>query len=234
MIEQRVEEALEAYRNHEPTRENGDRHRDDNPNDDGNGYRDRGGNGNGNGLGGGNENGNPNVNVGGVVPVAHENEIQKMETELWNLTTRNNNLIVYTQWFQELVQLCTKMVPEEENRVEKVIRGLPGNVQGDVIAAEPTRLQDVVRLSSLPWGARVLFVKKKDGYFRMCIDFHELNKLTVKNQYPLPRIDDLFDQLQRSSVYSKIDLRSGYHQLRVRKDDMSKTAFRTRYGYYEF
>nr|GEW42490.1 putative reverse transcriptase domain-containing protein [Tanacetum cinerariifolium] len=91
-----------------------------------------------------------------------------------------------------------------------------------------------IRPSSLPWGAPVLFVKKKDGSFQMCIDYRELNKLTVKNHYPLPRIDDLFDQLQGSSVYSKIDLRSGYHQLRVREEDIPKTVFRTRYGHYEF
>ncbi|GJV61173.1 putative reverse transcriptase domain-containing protein [Tanacetum coccineum] len=91
-----------------------------------------------------------------------------------------------------------------------------------------------IRPSSLPCGALVLFVKKKDGSFRMCIDYRELNKLTVKNRYPLPRIDDLFDQLQGSSIYSKIDLRSGYHQLRVREEDIPKTAFRTRYGHYEF
>ncbi|GJZ33791.1 putative reverse transcriptase domain-containing protein [Tanacetum coccineum] len=102
-----------------------------------------------------------------------------------------------------------------------------------------TQLQELsdkgfIRPSSSPWGAPVLFVKKKDGSFRMCIDYRELNKLTVKNRYPLPRIDDLFDQLQGSRVYSKIDLRSGYHQLRVREDDIPKTTFRTRYGHYEF
>ncbi|GKC41694.1 putative reverse transcriptase domain-containing protein [Tanacetum coccineum] len=91
-----------------------------------------------------------------------------------------------------------------------------------------------IRPSSSPWGAPVLFVKKKDGSFRMCIDYQELNKLMVKNRYPLPRIDDLFDQLQGSSVYSKIDLSSGYHQLRVREEDISNTTFRTYYGYYEF
>ncbi|GKB72946.1 putative reverse transcriptase domain-containing protein [Tanacetum coccineum] len=266
--------------------------------------------------------------------------------------------------------LCTKLVPEEEDQVEKFIGGLSDNIQGNVTAAEPTRLQDVVRMannlmdqklkgyamkndenkrkfdnsqkdnhvsyaveladgrvsenntvlrgfmkketedkseekrledvptvwdflkvfledfpglpptpqvefqidlfpgaapvtrapyrlapsklqelstqlqelsekgfispSSSPWGAPVLLVKKKDGYFRMCIDYRKLNKLTVKNRYPLLRIDDLFDQLQGSSVYSKIDLRSGYHQLRVRDKDIPKTAFRTRYGHYEF
>ncbi|GJR84529.1 putative reverse transcriptase domain-containing protein [Tanacetum coccineum] len=91
-----------------------------------------------------------------------------------------------------------------------------------------------IRPSSSPWGAPVLFVKKKDGSFRMCIDYCELNKLTVKNRYPLPRIDDIFVQLQGSSIYSKIDLRSGYHQLRVREQDIPKMAFRTRYGHYEF
>nr|GFB20882.1 DNA/RNA polymerases superfamily protein [Tanacetum cinerariifolium] len=79
-----------------------------------------------------------------------------------------------------------------------------------------------------------LLWRKNDGSFRMCIDYHELNKLTIKNHYLLPRIDDLFDQLQGSSVYSKIDLRSGYHHIRVREKDILITAFRTRYGHYEF
>ncbi|GKA31279.1 retrovirus-related pol polyprotein from transposon 17.6, partial [Tanacetum coccineum] len=87
---------------------------------------------------------------------------------------------------------------------------------------------------SSPWGAPVLFVKKKDGSFWMCINYREQNKLTVKNRYPLPRIDDLFDRLQGSSVYSKIDLRSGYHQLRVQEEYIPKTTFRTSYGHYEF
>ncbi|GJW12274.1 putative reverse transcriptase domain-containing protein [Tanacetum coccineum] len=365
------------------------------------------------------------------------NEIQKMESELWNLTVKNNDLAAYTQRFQELTMMCTKMVPEEEDRVEKFIKESPitskelqghyrsdcpklkdqnrgnkaGNKNGvgeargkayvlgggeanpdsnvvkgafllnnhyasmifdsgadrsfmsttfstllditpdtldvsyaveladgrisetntilrgctlgllghpfnidlmpvelgscDVIIgmdwlanhhavivcdekivripfgdeflivqvtkkeieneSEKKRLEDVptvqdfpevfpedlhrlppmrqlqelsdkgfIRPGSSPWGAPVLFVKKKDGSFRMCIDYRELNKLTVKNRYPLPRIDDLFDQLQGSSVYSKIDLRSGYHQLRVREEDIPKTSFRTRYGHYEF
>ena len=102
-----------------------------------------------------------------------------------------------------------------------------------------TQLQDLVdkgfiRPSVSPWGAPVLFVKKKDGTMRLCIDYRQLNKVTIKNRYPLPRIDELFDQLQGASVFSKIDLRSGYHQLKMREMDVSKTAFRTRYGHYEF
>ncbi|GKF35195.1 putative reverse transcriptase domain-containing protein, partial [Tanacetum coccineum] len=91
-----------------------------------------------------------------------------------------------------------------------------------------------IRPSSSPWGAPVLFVKKKDGSLRMCIDYSELNKLTVKNRYPFSRIDDLFDQLQGLSVYSKINLQSGYHQLCIKEEDIPITAFRTRYGHFEF
>ena len=79
-----------------------------------------------------------------------------------------------------------------------------------------------------------MFVKKKDGSMRLCIDYRELNKVTTKNKYPLPRIDDLFDQLQGAAIFSKIDLRSGYHQLLVRTEDVPKTTFRTRYRHYEF
>ncbi|GKA70621.1 putative reverse transcriptase domain-containing protein [Tanacetum coccineum] len=109
----------------------------------------------------------------------------------------------------------------------------PEDLPGFVEQLKELSDKGFIRPSSSPWGAPVLFVKKKDGSFWMCIDYQELNKLTVKNRYPLPRIDDLFDQLQGSSVYSKIDLRSGYHQLRVREEDIPKIAFRARYGHYE-
>jgi len=92
----------------------------------------------------------------------------------------------------------------------------------------------MIRPSISPWGAPVIFVKKKDGSLRLCIDYRQLNQVTIRNQYPLPRIDDLFDQMKGATVFSKIDLRSGYHQLRVKDEDIPKTAFRTRFGHYEF
>ena len=97
-----------------------------------------------------------------------------------------------------------------------------------------TQLQELldkgfIRPSFSPWGAPVLFVKKKDGILRMCINYRQINKVIVKNKYPLPRIEDLFDQLSKASVFSKIDLRSGYYQLRVKEVDVPKTAFRTCY-----
>ncbi|GJV35553.1 putative reverse transcriptase domain-containing protein [Tanacetum coccineum] len=263
------------------------------------------------------------------------NEIQKMETELWNLTVKNNDLAAYTQRFQELTLLCTRMVPEEEDRIERYVGGLPNNIQGNVMSAEPTRLQDAIRLANSlmdqklkgyairsaenkrkfesnqrdnraqqpPFkrqnvrGSNVaraytaggnegrvyvgphplcnkcklhhvgpctvkcrscgkighltrdcfisyevlhhgesfgLVCQKRIDLFRMFSYYREPNKLNVMNQYLLSRIDDLFDQLQGSSVYSKIDLRSRYHQLRVCDEDIPKTAFRTRYGHYEF
>ena len=102
-----------------------------------------------------------------------------------------------------------------------------------------TQLQELldkgfIRPSISPWVAPVLFVKKKDGSMRRCIDYRELNKVIVRNKYPLPRIDDLFYQLQGACVFSKINLRFGYHQLRVKGEDVRKTAFRNRYGHYEF
>ena len=91
-----------------------------------------------------------------------------------------------------------------------------------------------IRPSTSPWGAPILFVKKKDESLWLRIDYKQLNRVTIHSHYPLPRIDELFDQLHGSRVYSKIDLRSGYHQLTVLENDVSKTAFRTRYGHYEF
>jgi hypothetical protein len=102
-----------------------------------------------------------------------------------------------------------------------------------------TQLQDLlekgfIRSSSSPWGCPAIFVKKKDQTLRMCVDYRPLNEVTIKNKYPLPRIDLLFDQLVGAKVFSKIDLRSGYHQIRVRPKDIPKTAFITRYGLYEY
>ncbi|GKE10352.1 putative reverse transcriptase domain-containing protein, partial [Tanacetum coccineum] len=128
-------------------------------------------------------------------------------------------------------------VPIVREFLEVFLEDLPGlpparqvELQIDLVpSAAP-----VARAPSSPWGALVLFVKNKDGSFRMCIDYRKLNKITVKKRYPLLRISDLFDQLQGSRVYSKIDPRSGYHQLKVREEDIPKIAFKTRYGHYEF
>jgi hypothetical protein len=102
------------------------------------------------------------------------------------------------------------------------------------------QLQDLwtkglIRLSSSKWGCPALFVKKKkDNSLQMCMDYWPLNAVTIKNKYPLPRIDILFDQLSKAKVFSKIDLRSGYHQIKIRPQDIPKTAFSTRYGLYEY
>jgi hypothetical protein len=93
--------------------------------------------------------------------------------------------------------------------------------------------KDYIRPNTSPWAAPVLFVEK-DGTKRMCIDYRALNELTIKNKYPLPRIEDLFNQLRGASVFSKIDLRSGYHQLKIRPSDIPKTTFIAKYGLYEY
>src|SRR3954469_13071335 len=92
----------------------------------------------------------------------------------------------------------------------------------------------LIRPSASPWGSPVLFVDKRDDTIRMCVDYRKLNEVTIKNKYPLPKIEDLFDQLNGDRVFSKIDLRTGYHQLKVRQSDIPKTAFMTRYGLFGY
>ena len=153
-----------------------------------------------------------------------------------------------------IVREFPDVFPEElpgiphEREVDLAIEIVPGTVPMSraPYRMAPTELKELknqlqelldkgfIRPSVSPWGAPVLFVKKKDGTLRMCIDYRQINKVTVKNKYPLPRIEDLFDQLKGAGVFSKIDLRSGYYQLRVKDEDVPKTAFRTRYGHYEF
>ena len=113
-------------------------------------------------------------------------------------------------------------------------RMAPVELQELIVQLQKLLDNGFIRPSTSPWGAPVLFAKKKEKTLRLCIDYRQLNRVTVKNRYPLLRIDDLFDQLRGAQVYSKIDLRTGYHQLRVRETDIPKTAFRTRYGHFEF
>ena len=150
------------------------------------------------------------------------------------------------QEFLEVFQEVPGLPPDRE--IEFAIELVPGTAP---ISKAPYRMapaelaelkkqlqelldKGLIQPSVSPWGAPVLFVRKKDGSLRLCIDYRELNRVTVKNKYPLPRIDDLFDQLAGAAVFSKIDLRSGYHQLKIKKEDVPKTAFRTRYGHCEF
>ncbi|TYJ99713.1 ty3-gypsy retrotransposon protein [Cucumis melo var. makuwa] len=113
-------------------------------------------------------------------------------------------------------------------------RMAPAELKGLKVQLQELLDKGFIRPSVSPWGAPVLFVKKKDGSMRHCFDYRELNMVTVKNRYPLPKIDDLFDQLQGATVFSKIDVCSSYHQLRIRDSDIPKTNFRSRYGHYEF
>ncbi|KAI3751987.1 hypothetical protein L2E82_23084 [Cichorium intybus] len=132
------------------------------------------------------------------------------------------------------IEFAIELVPGATSVARAPYRLAPSEMEELRKQLEELMDRGFIKPSSSPWGAPILFVKKKDGSMRMCIDYRELNKTTVKNKYPLPRIDDLFDQLQGVSYFSKIDLRSGYHQLKIRELDIPKTAFRTRYGHYDF
>ena len=132
------------------------------------------------------------------------------------------------------IEFVIELIPGTKPISFPPYRIAPANLKELKAQLEELLSKGFIRPSISPWGAPVLFVNKKDGSLRLCIDYRQLNRATIRNQYPLPRIDELFDQLQGSRVYSKIDLRSGYHQLKVRENDVSKTAFRMRYGHYEF
>ncbi|GJW29271.1 putative reverse transcriptase domain-containing protein [Tanacetum coccineum] len=176
----------------------------------------------------------------------------KVVTDLILLGHGSFDVIVGMDWLSKnkAVIVCHEKVveipiDEDEHRISDIpmVRGFTDVFPEDLSGLPPQRqVEFCIDLvpgatpiaNHSPWGAPVLFVKKKDGSFRMCIDYRELNKITIKNRYPLPRIDDLFDQLQGACYFSKIDLQSGYHQLCVHEDDIPKTAFRTRYGHFEF
>ncbi|WVZ90945.1 LOW QUALITY PROTEIN: hypothetical protein U9M48_037195 [Paspalum notatum var. saurae] len=165
-------------------------------------------------------------------PEAHLNQINAVA-----------EIKVVNEFPDKSCQVCHQIV-----RLNFVIELIPGTapiykrpyrMDANQLAELKEQIQELldkgyIRPSTSPWGAPVIFVPKKDGTQRMCIDYRALNDVTVKNKYPLPRIDDLFDQLKGASVFSKIDLRSGYHQLKIRASDIPKTAFVSRYGLYEF
>jgi len=167
-----------------------------------------------------------------------------------SLSVENQAVIDKLQVVYEFPEVFPDEIPDvsPEREVEFSIHLVPGTkpvsmapyrMSASELAELKKQLENLldkkfVRPSVSPWGAPVLLVKKKDGSMRLCIDYRQLNKVTIKNRYPLPRIDDLMDQLVGARVFSKIDMRSGYHQIKVKDEDMQKTAFRTHYGHYEY
>ncbi|GKC37830.1 putative reverse transcriptase domain-containing protein, partial [Tanacetum coccineum] len=180
----------------------------------------------------------PNIMTGIDCLSRHKAEIVCHEKVVRIPLPRGEMLIVIGERLEEKVRhLMSAKAEEKKLKDIVVVRNFSEVFPGELSGLPPSREiefhKGFIRPSLSPWGAPILFVKKKDGSFRMCIDYRELNKLTIKNCYPLLRINDLFDQLQRSQYFSKIDLRSGYHQLRMHEDDIPNTAFRTRYGHFE-
>ncbi|GJR60538.1 putative reverse transcriptase domain-containing protein [Tanacetum coccineum] len=186
-----------------------------------------------------------------VVRIPYRNKMLIVESDKGVSRLKVISCIKARNYVERGCHLFLAHVTEKKSK-EKQLEDVPVILSGAApVTCEPYRLpsfkmrellvqlqelleKGFIHPSSSPWRASVLFVKKKDGSFRMYIDYHELNKLTIKNRYPLPRIDDLFDQLQGSSVYSNIDLRSGYHQLRIKEKDITITTFRIQYDHFEF
>ncbi|XP_058774368.1 uncharacterized protein LOC131648646 [Vicia villosa] len=190
----------------------------------------------------------------GLVSSKQVRQLLKEEVEMFSLmatlSIENQNIIGELPVVCEFPEVFPDEIPDvpPERGIEFTIDLVPGTrpvsmapyrMSASELTELKKQLEDLlekkfVRPSVSPWGAPVLLVKKKDGSMRLCVDYRQLNKVTIKNKYPLPRIDDLMDQLVGASVFSKIDLRSGYHQIKVKDEDVQKTAFRTRYGHYEY
>ena len=171
--------------------------------------------------------------------LAYVIETDKARPSVSNISTVSDFLDVFLEEFlglppQREIEFAINVVPSATPASIIPYRMAPLELKELKLQLQELLEKGFIRPSVPSWGALVLFVKKKDGTLRLCIGYRQLNKLTVKNKYPLPRIDDLFDQLKGASIFSKIDFRSGYHQLKIKDVDVHKTTFRTRYGHYEF
>ena len=171
--------------------------------------------------------------------LAYVIDTKKVEPSLLDIPTISDYQDVFSEEFPELpphreIEFAIDVVPGATPASITPYRMAPVKLKELKLKLKELLEKGFIRPSVSPWGAPVLFVKKKDGTLRLCVDYRQLNKITMKNKYPLPRIDDLFNQLKGASVFSKIDLQSGYHQLRIKDTDVHKTVFKTRYGHYEF
>jgi hypothetical protein len=145
------------------------------------------------------------------------------------------SLRIYFRRYPKIyIDFSVNLIPEEAPVSKASYRMSMSDLKEIQLQLEELLRKGYIHPSMSPCGAPILFMNKKDRTLRLCIDFKQLNKVTVKNKYPLSRIEDLFDQLKDAKIFSKIDLRSGYHQVRKKNEYIRKTAFRTRYGHYEF